>query len=25
VVRFERRSKLAELPGELVGGRDVFV
>ena len=25
VVRFEQRSKLAELPSELVRGRDVFV
>ena len=25
MVRFEQRSKLAELPGDLVGGRDVFV
>jgi hypothetical protein len=25
MVRFEGRSKLAELPSELVGGRDVFV
>jgi hypothetical protein len=24
MVRFERRGKLAELPSELVGGRDVF-
>jgi hypothetical protein len=25
MVRFERRGKLAELPGDLVRGRDVFV
>jgi hypothetical protein len=25
MVRFEQRAKLAELPDDLVGGRDVFV
>jgi hypothetical protein len=25
MVRFEKRSKLAELPDELVGGRDILI